>query len=109
GKPVFDENGQVRSDIDFSLLASHIWFSEIKTPWSQSYGNNTVLGIKDGHAIALLYNGILKDRSVNGGNVLTRATLAIIKQDLPEGFAGTLLVYGERCILSDTTLARENI
>ena len=32
---------------------------------------STVLGIHEGTAYVLLYNGILKDRSVNGGNVLT--------------------------------------
>ena len=64
---------------------------------------------ENGLAIALLYNGILGDRSVAGGNVLTRATLAVIRQDCPKNFTGPLLVYGERCTLSDATLKRENI
>ncbi|MGQ4828093.1 hypothetical protein, partial [Enterococcus faecalis] len=55
------------------------------------------------------YNGILKDRSVSGGNVLTRATLGVIRQDVPPGFAGPLLVYGERCLLSPATLEREGV
>lgn len=109
GPPVFDESGQVRSDIDFATLAAHVWFSEARSPWSQPSAVGTVLGVIDGQAISLLYNGILKDRSVAGGNVLTRATLAVIRQDLPAGFDGPLLVYGERCILSAATLKREGI
>lgn len=109
GPTVFDERGQIRGDIDFPTLAAHVWFSETRIPWSAPAKPATVLGTHDGRAIALLYNGILKDRSVDGGNVLTRATLAAIRADQPAGFAGQLLVYGERCILSAATLAREDI
>jgi len=109
GPSVFDETGQIRSDIEFDTLAAHVWFSEKEAPWDRSSRNGTVLGIKDGKALALLYNGVLKDRSTGGGNVLTRATLKLIREDLPAGFRGPVLVYGERSILSDATLDRENI
>ena len=58
--------------------------------------------------MALLYNGILGDKSVNGGNVLTRATLRVIRQ-ATGGFDGQLTVYGERTALSDSSLATENV
>ncbi|MCJ2186466.1 site-specific DNA-methyltransferase [Novosphingobium beihaiensis] len=109
GPSVFDDQGQIRPNIEFDTLAAHVWFSEKEKPWEQPSRKGTVLGIKDGKALALLYNGILKDRSVDGGNVLTRATLKVIRQDLPEGFDGPLMIYGERCILSDATLEREKI
>ncbi|MEQ8411431.1 MAG: site-specific DNA-methyltransferase [Erythrobacter sp.] len=109
GTSVFDEQGQIRDDIEFDTLAAHIWFSELEAPWDREGHNGTVLGVKDETALAMLYNGVLRDRSVNGGNVLTRATLRVIREDLPEGFDGNLLVYGERCILSETTLEREKI
>jgi adenine-specific DNA-methyltransferase len=109
GPAVFDEHGKIRGDIEFATLAAHIWFSEARAPWSKPEQTTTVLGVHDGRAIALLYNGILKDRSVDGGNVLTRATLSAIRADLPAGFDGPLLVYGERCILSLATLKREDI
>ncbi len=109
GPPVFDESGQIQADIDFATLASHIWFSEARQPWPKPERMQTVLGVHGAKAVALLYNGILQDRSVTGGNVLTRATLGVIRQDLPDGFDGPLLVYGERCILSDATLKREGI
>lgn len=60
-------------------------------------------------AVALLFNGILKDRSPQGGNVLTRAALALIREHLPPGFAGTLTVYSTACRLSPATLKRERV
>ena len=107
GPPVFDEEGHIRSDISFSVLAAHVYFSETGHPWR----NNTAspfLGLHDGHAYALLYNGILGDR----GNVLTRATLAVIRQEITHkdaNFAGPLTIYGEQSRLTPATLDREDI
>lgn len=109
GAPVFDETGQIRPDIEFPVLAAHVWFSETRQPWSRPDPLSPLLGIHDGRAYALLYNGILGDKSVSGGNVLTRKTLAVIRTALPEGFASPVTVYGERSALSDTTLASEQI
>lgn len=109
GPSVFDETGQIRPDIEFPVLAAHVWFSETRQPWSRPYPLSPVLGVHDGRAYALLYNGILGDKSISGGNVLTRKTLAVIRAALPDGFAGPVTVYGERSALSDTTLAAEQI
>lgn len=109
GASVFDETGQIRPDIEFPVLAAHVWFSETRQPWSRSDPLSPVLGVHDGRAYALLYNGILGDKSVSGGNVLTRKTLAVIRAALPEGFAGPVTIYGERSALSDATLTREQI
>jgi len=109
GPSVFDETGQIRPDIEFPVLAAHVWFSETRQPWSRPDPLSPVLGVHDGRAHALLYNGILGDKSVSGGNVLTRKTLAVIRAALPEGFAGPVTIYGERSALSDTTLASEQI
>lgn len=109
GPTVFDETGQIRPDIRFVALAAHVWFSETHTPWTQPSPLTPVLGIHDDRAYALLYNGILGDRSVNGGNVLTRTTLAVICDALPDGFSGPLTIYGERSALSASTLDRHQI
>lgn len=109
GPSVFDDTGQIREDIEFETLAAHVWFSEFKSPCDATHRNGTVLGIRGETAIALLYNGVLRDRSTNGGNVLTRATLRLIREDLPPSYDGKLIVYGERCILSDATLEKEGI
>ena len=77
GSPVFDETGDICRDIRFPVLAAHIWFSETSTPWNGN-ANTPFLGFHDGRAYALLYNGVLGDKSVGGGNVLTRFTLRAI-------------------------------
>jgi len=63
-----------------------------------------LLGIYNGTAIYLLYNGILGDKSANGGNVLTRAVLA----NLPN-FDGPKVVYCAGCLLSHDRLQAERI
>ena len=78
GPSVFDEEGHIRSDIRFSVLAAHVYFSETGRPWDGN-GDSPFLGLHDGRAYALLYNGILGDRQPGGGNVLTRRTLAVIR------------------------------
>lgn len=109
GASVFDETGQIRPDIEFPVLAAHVWFSEVRSPWFRPDPLSPALGIHDGHGYALLYNGILGDKSASGGNVLTRKTLAVIRAALPEGFGGPVTVYGERSALSDATLVSERI
>lgn len=109
GASVFDETGQIRPDIEFPVLAAHVWFSEVRSPWSKPDTLSPVLGVHDGRAYALLYNGILGDKSVSGGNVLTRKTAAVIRDALPEGFVGPVTIYGERSALSDASLVREQI
>ncbi|WP_193141035.1 site-specific DNA-methyltransferase [Meridianimarinicoccus sp. MJW13] len=111
GPPVFDQEGHIRQDIRFPVLAAHIWFSETDRPWDGS-GENPLLGIHDGRAHALLYNGILGDKRPGGGNVLTRSTLALICEDIAKlapDFDGPLTVYGEQSRLTPATLDRERI
>lgn len=109
GPSVFDETGQIRPDIAFPVLAAHVWFSETRSPWSKPGSLSPVLGVHEGRGFALLYNGILGDKSASGGNVLTRKTLATIRAALPDGFSGPVTIYGERSALSDASLVREQI
>ena len=111
GPPVFDEEGHIRSDIRFSVLAAHVYFSETGRPWHGN-GASPFLGLHDGRAYALLYNGILGDRHARGGNVLTRATLAVIRDEIARedaNFAGPLTVYGEQSRLTPATLDQQGI
>jgi adenine-specific DNA-methyltransferase len=111
GPPVFDEEGHIRQDIRFAVLAAHVWFSEIDRPWD-GRGDSPLLGIHDGRAYALLYNGILGDKHPAGGNVLTHATLAIIRQKIAKvdpAFVGPITIYGEQSRLTPATLDREGI
>ena len=111
GPPVFDAAGQIRADVPFPVLAAHVYFSETGRPW-RGNGASPFLGLHDGRAYALLYNGILGDKRPDGGNVLTRATLSVIRQAMTRqdaGFAGPLTVYGERSRLMPAALDRERI
>jgi adenine-specific DNA-methyltransferase len=92
GAAVFDADGHITDGIRFATLAAHVWFSETGTPFIGA-SDTPVLGVHDGMAYALLYNGILGDRSVNGGNVLTAALLAQLREE--SGWDGPMTVYGE--------------
>lgn len=111
GEPAFDAEGRIRDGIRFSILGAHIWFSETGMPWNGK-GKSPLLGIAGERAFALLYNGILGDKTPKGGNVLTRETLAIIREKIEKkhpNFGGSLTIYGEASRLSDATLARKGI
>lgn len=89
--PLFDAEGQIRRDVKFAQLAEFVWFAETGTGGAaQLYGNaeSPLLGAHEGRAIHLLYNGILKDKSVAGGNVLTGRVF----DALPK-FAGPKVIY----------------
>lgn len=108
GPAVFDETGRIQPDIAFGTLAAHIWFSETGTPLAPAAARTPFLGAHGGAGFALLYNGVLGDRRAEGGNVLTRKTLAVIRESAG-GFAGPLVVYGERTALGPATMARERV
>ena len=109
--PLFDADGQIRGDVSFNQLAEFIWFAETGTgltPDSSASGGtgqslSPLLGIHEGRAIFLLYNGILKDQSVAGGNVLTGPVL----DRLPK-FPGPKVIYAAANRLG-TRAGRENI
>jgi adenine-specific DNA-methyltransferase len=111
GPPVFDAEGHILSDIRFPELAAHIWFSETNKPWKTKRGT-PFLGFHDGRAFALLYNGILGDKRPNGGNVLTRPTLKIIRDQIAKRdgtFDGPLTIYGEQSRIGTAILEREGV
>lgn len=111
GQPVFAPDGRVDESIRFADLARHIWFSELRQPLD-TVPDSPLLGVTEGRAVALLFNGILKDRSAGGGNVLTRPHLKLIRDDLTArapDFDGDLVVYGAACRLSENTLRAEAI
>lgn len=109
GEAVFDENGQIAEDVTFEQLSAHIWFYETKTPFNTPKQKSTALGIYKGAAYALLYNGILHDKRVDGGNVLTSKTLDIIKADFGTAEYDKLVVYGEATRLGQNRMRENNI
>lgn len=107
GETVFGEDGRINPAIRFPHLAAHIWFSEIGAPLFEE-AIKPWLGVADGRGLALLYNGILGDKSVSGGNVLT---LALLKQlrAFGGGWTGPMTVYGEASRISPDRLKAEGV
>ncbi len=105
GSPLFDEFGNVFSEIKFADLAKHVFFSETGTPLPDSNDLTTpFIGEYNERGIFLLYNGILKDKNPKNGNVLTREVLAMLPK-----FDGEKVIYGTGCRLSDARLKAERI
>lgn len=86
-EPLFDADGQIRRDVTFAQLAEFVWFAETGTGFTGT-ADSPLLGIHDGRAIYLLYNGILKDKSVGGGNVLTGPVFDVLPK-----FPGPKVIY----------------
>jgi adenine-specific DNA-methyltransferase len=107
GATLFDANGQIREEVKYNDLAQHIYFIETGQPLPTRLPKSTrlrkseppLLGVYESTAVYLLYNGVLKDKKPNGGNVLTRAVL----QSLPR-HDGAKIIYGTGCLLSDGKL-----
>jgi adenine-specific DNA-methyltransferase len=129
GEAIFNEEGQINPAVKFRALAAHVWFTETHTPLpsviaserqraKQSHNGKGIasgkerprndmtplLGIHNGTAYYLLYNGILGEKSKDGGNVLTGKVLA----SLPP-HQGPKVIYGELTTFGSQRLTRENI
>ena len=113
GEPVFDENNHINPHVTYAALAAHCWFSETKTPLPSTVvgadghppeGKTPLLGVYNGTAYFLLFNGILGDQNPEGGNVLTQKLLRILPS-----FAGQKVIYGEVSLLDEARLRAEGI
>jgi len=107
GTPLFDDLGNITPEVSFSDLAAHVYFAETGQPLpntESSTGKTPLLGVHNGVAVYLLFNGILGDKTFNGGNILTSSVLA----SLPF-HNGPKVIYGEGSRLRGDRLRRENI
>ena len=110
GEPLFDAAGDLNPAVRFADLAAFLWMRETGTAWAPPAPSNTgtpLLGVHEGHAIYLLFNGILGDKRPAAGNVLTSAVLASMRQGWWHD--GPKLVVGEACLLGDARLAEAGI
>lgn len=106
GDTAFDERGRINHSVRFATLAAYVWHFETGKPSTATF-DKPLLGIEDGVAFYLLYNGILGDRRPASGNVLTHAVLDAIKELFPHD--GPKVIYGETTRLGASRLAAENI
>jgi len=104
--PLFDESGTISKEVTFAELAAHLYFTETGQPLpdADKVGHSPLLGLHNGVGIFLLFNGILGDKKVKGGNVLTGPILA----SLPS-HDGPKIIYGESNRLGTERMRREGI
>jgi adenine-specific DNA-methyltransferase len=109
GAPLFDEQGDIHPEVRFADLAAFIWMRETGTalPAQAASGPLPLLGVHEGTAYYLLFNGILGDRRPASGNVLTTAVLQALNELC--GHDGPKVIYGEACRLGDARLKAEGI
>ncbi len=129
GEPLFDETGKIRETVRFADLARHVCFTETGEPLPESgsrrreeagssgrkvrlltsAATSPLLGVHQGRAVFLLYNGVLGDKSPGGGNALTQATLALLREACAGQPVERLVVYGTSVRLSAARRAREGV
>jgi adenine-specific DNA-methyltransferase len=121
GEPMFNADGSIHASVRFATLASFVWMQETGAPLKMQIppsptlkkgggaagGITPLLGVYEGRAIYLLFNGILGDKRPASGNVLTLEVLAAIKRICPYG--GQKTIYGEACRMGGKRLAAEGI
>ncbi|CAG0988021.1 hypothetical protein ANRL3_02573 [Anaerolineae bacterium] len=103
GETIFDETERINPAVRFPALAAHIWFTETNTPLAAE-ATSPLVGVHNGIAYYLLFNGILGDRRPTSGNVLTSRVL----RDLPP-FDGPRVIYGEATRFGSERLQRERV
>lgn len=106
GEPVFDADGGIHPAVRFAALAAYLWHFETGEPARQTF-DSPLLGVHQGTAYYLLYNGILGDRRPAGGNVLTSKVLTHLDALFPH--AGPRVVYGETTRLGEARLREAGI
>lgn len=105
GIPLFDEIGNINNEVAFAALATHVFFSETGVPIpKRASGKTPFLGVYENKAVYLMYNGVLRDKRPQSGNVLSAKLLA----KLPK-HEGPKVIYGEGCRLSSQRLKKEGI
>ncbi len=104
--PVFLADGSINPAVRFPALAAYLWHFDTEQAASQTF-DSPFLGEQNGKAYYLLYNGILGDRTPQGGNVLTAAVLAHLLKVHPH--LGPKVIYGVMTRLGTKRLTAENI
>jgi adenine-specific DNA-methyltransferase len=104
--PVFLADGSINPAVRFPALAAYLWHFDTDQAASQTF-DSPFLGEHNGKAYYLLYNGILGDRTPQGGNVLTAAVLAHLLKVHPH--PGPKVIYGVMTRLGTKRLTAENI
>ncbi|MDI1271172.1 MAG: site-specific DNA-methyltransferase [Polaromonas sp.] len=92
GPAIFTAQRRIAPDVSFAALAALVWHVETGQPAAHAL-SAALLGVHEGTACYLLYNGVLGDKRPAAGNVLTDAVYRHLMATHPH--AGPLVVYGE--------------
>lgn len=106
GEKVFDAGGGINPAVRFPALAAYLWQFETGEPAAQTF-KSPLIGVHQGTAYYLLYNGILGDRRPASGNVLTSALLSHLSERYP--YDGPKVIYGETTRLGEARLRSAGI
>lgn len=99
GAPLFDEFGDIASEVRFSDLAAHIFFAETGVPIPEKAASE-FLGVHQDRAVYLLFDEASAHTPREAaGNVLTPDRLSRLPEQ-PAGFEGVRVVYAEGCTVS---------
>lgn len=105
GETLFDSSGQIAETVSFIDLARFVFLKETGLPLPDAIsGKSPLIGVHEGVAVYLLCNGVLNDRTAQGGNTLTRAAL-----DALPPHSGPKTIYGTSCRVGQSRLEQEQI
>jgi len=96
-KPLFNERGQIEETCDFRQFATYIYFTETQTNIDPKKIDENFIGELETTEYYLLYKGKNK-------NDLDKSFLKKIKDT-----DGKKVIYADRCLIDDDTLARHSI
>ena len=96
-KPLFNEHGQIEETCDFRQFATYIYFTETQTNIDPKKIDENFIGELEATEYYLLYKGKNK-------NDLDKSFLKKIKNT-----DNKKVIYADRCLIDDDTLARHNI
>ena len=96
-KPLFNEHGQIEETCDFRQFATYIYFTETQTNIDPKKIDENFIGELETTEYYLLYKGKNK-------NDLDKSFLKKIKDT-----DSKKVVYADRCLIDDDTLARHNV
>lgn len=110
GVPLFNEFGDIDSNVSFSELAAHVFFAETGAPIpAKAQVGNAYLGRHSKKTVYLLYTQGLEGTPREAlGNVLTPDALVALPPP-PAGFEGTRVVYAEGTTVSADRLKAEGV
>lgn len=97
GLPLFDDNQNLNEQVDIEKIREYIWFSETRTPFTETSETNYFLGKKDDSVYYFIYQK----------NKLT--TLDFDALELIKMKGEQYVVYADNCLLPKDFMAKNNI